>query len=208
MLGIETNRSTKCGRVELSDDQPFAREPFKTEKSQRASGLVQVFVDGRSISTPVVATIRLTRRDANRYWGFVYFMKLIDRQGPDRLVVAQNLGGGQYRTVSVFADGQVVVDTFEYAARCNPPVRAALIRFVVPHPSGFCSDVRQVWPSIWYPVLYPWLSGALRRPRAERWQPSAVHVASPTRHRRFCDTLLVRHPFETTQCLHLDSETA
>jgi hypothetical protein len=36
-----------------------------------------------------------------------------------------------------------------------------VIRYVVPHPSGFCSDLMQVWPTIWYPLLYPWLSGAL-----------------------------------------------
>lgn len=148
-------------RVELVDDQPFkSREPFKVNDA-RAPGFVRVVVDGRVHSTPVAATIRLDSRDANRYWGFVYLMKLVDQQGPERLVVAQNLGHGQYRTVSVFPDGQVVEDQFSYEARCSPPVRALLIRYVVPHPSGYCSDVMQGWPSIWYPVLYPWASAAL-----------------------------------------------
>ncbi len=88
-------------------------------------------------------------------------MKPVDRGNGDRLVVAQNLGGGQYRTVSVFADGRVVEDQFDYASRCTPPVRAELIRYVVPHPSGYCSDVMQGWPSLWYPVLYPFVSGGL-----------------------------------------------
>lgn len=28
-----------------------------------------------------------------------------------------------------------------------------------PHPFGFYSDLMQVWPSLWYPLLYPWCSG-------------------------------------------------
>jgi hypothetical protein len=55
----------------------------------------------------------------------------------------------------------VIEDEFSYADRCQLPVRAILIRNVVPHPSGYCSDVLQVWPSIFYPVLYPWVSGLL-----------------------------------------------
>jgi hypothetical protein len=148
-------------RVELSDDQPFTREPFKTEESQRGPGVVQVLVNGRAISTPVAATVRRAQKDANRYWGFVYLFRLTDRHGPERLVVAQNLGREGYRTISVFADGRVVQDSFQYGERCNPPLRALLIRYVVPHPSGNCSDLMQVWPSIWYPVLYPWMSGAV-----------------------------------------------
>jgi hypothetical protein len=147
-------------RVELTDDQPLAREPFKTEESQRAPGVVRVLVNGRAVSTPVAATVRRTQKDANRYWGFVYLFKLTDRHGPERLVVAQNLGHGRYRTISVFADGRMVEDSFDYGERCNPPLRAALIGYVVPHPSGYCSDLMQVWPTLWYPVLYPWVSGA------------------------------------------------
>jgi hypothetical protein len=88
-------------------------------------------------------------------------MRLVDRQGTDRLVVAENLGLGRYRTISVFPDGRVVEDQFDYASRCTPPVRAVLIRAVVPHPSGFCSDVMQIWLRLWYPVLYPCVSGIL-----------------------------------------------
>ena len=149
-------------RVELRDDQlPYAREPFKTDEGQRSIGLVRVLVDGRAVSSPVTAVIRRADMDANRYWGYVYLQRLNDLRGPERLVVAQSLGLARYRTISVFADGTVIEDAFEYSARCSPPVRALLIRSVVPHPSGYCSDVLQVWPSIWYPILYPLLSGAL-----------------------------------------------
>ena len=168
--------------VELVDDRPVAPdEPFKINDA-REPGSVSIRVDGREVSTPVKAIVRLHRRDANRYWGYVYLGRLVDREGPERLVVAQNLGQGEYRTVSVFADGNIVEDKFSYGARCSPPVRAELIRSVVPHPSGYCSDVMQVWPSLFYPILYPWfsglmgfvsvgLAGALWRRRRAREQP-------------------------------------
>ena len=85
-------------------------------------------------------------------------MKLIDREVGERVVVAVHIGA-LYRTVSVFPDGRVVEDTFSYGGRCSPPVRGLLIRDVVPHPSGVCSDVLQAWSSIFYPLLYPLVSG-------------------------------------------------
>jgi hypothetical protein len=143
--------------VVLEDDQRF-----QENGDVRVDGLVRILVDGKDYSSQASVKIRLSRRDANRYWGFVYLMKLVDHQeGGDALVVAQNLERAGFRTVSVSGSGRVVEDQFDYAGRCSPPVRALLIRSVVPHPSGFCSDVMQVWPSILYPVLYPWASGAL-----------------------------------------------
>jgi hypothetical protein len=104
----------------------------------------------------------LAHRDANRYWGYVYLMRLRDHQtGTEQLVVAQNIGQSQFRTVSIGIDGLVTEDRFHYSGRCSPPVRALLIRWVASHPSGFCSDVMQVWPSIFYPVLYPWTTGVV-----------------------------------------------
>lgn len=148
-------------KVQLLDEYPIKpREPFEDESLTRP-GTVRIVVDGQVRSTPVAATVRVNKRDANRYWGFSYLQRVHDREGVASLVVAQRLGGNRYRTVSVFADGEVVEDEFDYADRCEPPVRALLIRYVVPHPSGYCSDVLQVWPSIFYPVLYPWGSGLL-----------------------------------------------
>jgi hypothetical protein len=161
--------------VALEDDQPFNQAG-----DVRVDGPVRILVDGHDHSYPAKVRIRLSQRDANRYWGFVHLMRLIDHQtGVESLVVAQNLGAEGYRTVSVYADGRIVEDRFGYADRCNPPIRAVLIRSVVPHPSGYCSDLLQVWPSILYPLLYPWASGALgagclvlalarRKPRGRR----------------------------------------
>ena len=143
--------------VRLTDNQPV-----DDGGDVRVDGPVRIIVDGGEYSHPALAKIRLAQRDANRYWGYVYLMRLRDQQtGTEHLVVAQNIGQGQFRTVSIGIDGLVEEDRFDYSGRCSPPVRALLIRWVVSHPSGFCSDVMQVWPSIFYPVLYPWATGVV-----------------------------------------------
>ena len=97
--------------------------------------------------------------------------RIIDkRSGTTRVVVAQSLGAPsgsvrydereqRYRVLAISDDGSVNEDVFTYPERGSPAVRAWEIRGVVPHPFGFYSDLMQVWPSLWYPLLYPWLSG-------------------------------------------------
>jgi len=147
--------------VALTDDQGRRPEEPRDFSDPRDEGQISILVDGSTVTAPVRTKIRLNRRDADRYWGYVKLMRLKDREGPDRLVVAQNLGHGQYQTTSVFGDGAVVEDKFAYGDWCSPPVRTMLIREVVSVPIGYCSGVMQVWPSVFYPVLYPWFSGAL-----------------------------------------------
>ena len=131
---------------------------------------MRIIVDGRDYSVPVEANARPSFRDANRYHGYVSLKRLIDRSsGKSSIVVAQALGAPpghpyserdqRYRLVTVAADGRVKEETFTYAQRGTPAVRALLMDYVVPHPVGFHDDLMQVWPTLWYPLLYPWLSG-------------------------------------------------
>ena len=147
--------------VALTDDQGRRPEEPHDFSDPRDEGQISILVDGSLVASPVRTKIRLNRRDADRYWGYVNLMRLTDREGPDRLVVAQHLGHGQYQTTSVFGDGTVVEDKFAYGERCSPPVRTMLIRGVVGVPIGYCSGVMQVWPSVFYPIMYPWFSGVL-----------------------------------------------
>ncbi len=146
--------------VTLTDDQgnlPERRDFVEPGHE----GNVSILVDGRARTVPVPSRIRLYRRGAERYFGYVSVMRLDDREGPERLVVAQDLGRGRYRTTSVFGDGTVEEDAFGWGEWCSPPVRSILIRDVVRVPIGFCSSVMQVYPSVFYPILYPWFSGFL-----------------------------------------------
>jgi hypothetical protein len=144
--------------VVLEDDQPVRGR----ESDARVDGRVRIVVDGRDYSHPALVNIRLGSRDTARYWGYVDMIRLVDREErADRIVVAQTIGPYKYRTLSLAMDGAVTEDLFDYRERCSPPIRVSLIRNVVPHPIGFCSDVTTVWPTIFYPILYPWISGVL-----------------------------------------------
>jgi hypothetical protein len=142
--------------VSLEDDHPY--DP---SRAARADGSVRILIDGRDYSTSGRVAIRLESRDANRYWGYVYLMKLIDHQrGSQHLVVAQNVDG-RLRTLMVSADGTVLEDRFDYDQRCERPVRVLLMESVVPSPIGRCfGTVHPLSPTV-YPVVYPWITAAL-----------------------------------------------
>ena len=143
--------------VMLQDDLPL-----NEAEDVRVEGAVRILIDGKDYSANSQAVIRLNSRDANRYWGYVYLMRLVDRiERTQQLAVAQNLVNGRFRTVILSEDGSVVADEFNYNERCDPPVRAILIDHVVGSPSGLCSDGREGWASVFYPVVYPWISCAL-----------------------------------------------
>ena len=61
----------------------------------------------------------------------------------------------------VIAAGRVADEIFFRKDRGKPPVRAALARFASPAPMGYYSDLMMVWPSPLYPLLFPWVSGAV-----------------------------------------------
>ncbi|HYH05983.1 MAG TPA: hypothetical protein VEK11_02885 [Thermoanaerobaculia bacterium] len=85
------------------------------------------------------------------------------RLGGSTPVVVEWRGGRdratwQYRTVAVQANGQVAFDEFSYSERGSPRIRTVLARFVSPTGIGFFSDATQGWPTVLYPVIYPWLT--------------------------------------------------
>ena len=154
--------------VRLEDDLPNS-----DNRDERARTRVRIIVDGRDYSVPVEANARPAFRDANRYWGYISLKRLIERSsGKSSVVVAQALGAApgagtyserdqRYRLLTVAADGRVKEDIFTYAQRGTPAVRVLLMDYVVPHPIGFHDDLMQSWPTLWYPLLYPWLSGLI-----------------------------------------------
>jgi hypothetical protein len=141
--------------VELQDDVPLT-----SEASARVEGPVRILVDGRDYSTREIARIRPAYSDPNRYLGSVTLARLLDKRASrPYLVVAQSLRGNKYRVLWIDADGKVTEDVFGRDEICARPVRAMIVRHVTPSPIGFCSDILQVWPSLVFPILYPFVSG-------------------------------------------------
>jgi len=174
-------------RVSLTDDQPESEDP-----SARVRGAVRIVIDGRVYATANNGEIRPSFRDANRYPGFLALLRFGDvgRRESQRVDggdvgvdpgVARLPQGGynldylRFRLITVSADGSVFDETFFRKDRGSPALRAALASWVSPSPMGYHSDLMMVWPSLLYPIAFPWTSGLVGA--------LCIMVAFKTRHR-------------------------
>jgi len=124
---------------------------------------VSISIDGKDYSIP--SPIEIHIYNGTKSYRGIALLNLKDRQtGSERLVVIQRVDGEQfpedtrYRILFVYPDGAVTEEWFSYTERADPAYRTMLATFVHPEPLGFRSQVLHVWPSIFYPIIYPWLS--------------------------------------------------
>jgi hypothetical protein len=132
--------------------------------AERYIGPVEILIDGEDYSTSSPVEIRAALHDAGRYHNWVRLIRLRDRkEGTIILSVVQRLKDSKetmrFRILVVDEKGSVTEDVFGMADRAQPVYRVILARFVSPYPIGFHSEVLQVWPSVIYPIVYPWLVG-------------------------------------------------
>lgn len=158
---LETLRTTFQLRPHYDDVARIGNTAVQLVRSDKqhlvSDSPVRVQIGGRDYSVKSFASSLLTVSDR--------------ATGKDRVAVVQYLGGDgtapferskmHWRFLWVSDDGNITDETFTYADRCNPPIRSMLVNFATPTPIGCKSDLMQVWPSLIYPILYPWSSGAL-----------------------------------------------
>jgi hypothetical protein len=158
-------------QVSLLDDAPESSDP-----SGRIPGVVRIVIDGRVYDTMSNVEIRQSFKDANRYHGFIALVRFENAGGSDaHVAVVANAAvdpavprlpnGGddldyrRFRLITLGPDGHVSDETFFRKDRGSPAIRAALASFVSPTPMGYYSDLMMVWPSLLYPIAFPWASG-------------------------------------------------
>lgn len=140
---------------------------------------VSILVDGRECSSRAAVEARPHYRDQNRYHGCVEIIRLTDTEtGTERVAVAQRIARPpaagraawdfpekllRYRVLLIGADGPVSEEVYSTQDRTQPPYRTMLAGFVTPFDIGFHSVVLQVWPSVFYPILCLWATGAAGR---------------------------------------------
>ena len=138
--------------LEISDTAGTATEHHLRVRSQ-----VQVKIDGEVVFVVPDVEVRPAWNDENRWWGFLRVQYLGNRTtGTTAVVVAAALGPRQFGTASVPVDGAVTIERFDLSSLCALPVRHLVVRDVLRSPLGYCSDALQTFPSLLYPVLYPW----------------------------------------------------
>jgi hypothetical protein len=130
--------------------------------ARQVTGQIRILIDGRDYSSPHLSRIQVGSDDSSRYTGSAFLFVMEDRflQRKD-IVVAEYLGSGGYRVLTVSTSGRVLVDTFGYRERCWPSQRAMAIRWVSPQPMGYCSDVMATDVTPVWPVVYPLMTGAV-----------------------------------------------
>jgi hypothetical protein len=172
---IYESQSATVGRHQVA---VVDNAPKSSDASERIRGAGQILVDNRVYAIVNDVEIRPSFTDANRYHGFVALVRFENVIGGDaHVAVVVNAGldpmaprrpnGGydfeylRFRVIMVDSEGRVSDETFFRKDRGSPPLRAALARFVSPTPMGYYSDLMMVWPSVVYPVAFPWTSGVV-----------------------------------------------
>jgi hypothetical protein len=138
-------------------------------------GVVNIHINGRDYTHPALVEIRPEVDDENRYWMQVVVAEITDKAtGKTRLALLQSFprydmnGPAEYdldnmkcRILFVDGRGRVEEEIFRFGERTNPIYRALLASYVSPQALGLTSQMNKQWPSLFYPMLYPYVSGLL-----------------------------------------------
>ena len=156
----------------LSDDVRAAQ----ATQDDRVVGPVRVLIDGRDYSSGSPVEIRPAAHDANRYWLWLRLATLTDRKlRANSFVIVQRLDDSfdqsidyrrrmqnwRFRLLFLGEDGSVREERFAFPERSSPLYRTVLAGLAVPTLIGYRSDILAGWPSLLFPILYPFLSGLM-----------------------------------------------
>ena len=124
--------------------------------------VVTLHVDEQEHSFNTDILVRPLYSDMRRYAYQLSLVSLTDtKSGRNRVaVVSRSRSDQPIRILLIDSDGQVEEDLFSLSDRARPVYRTMLTRFVSPSPIGFYSNVLQGYPSLFYPLVYPFVSGA------------------------------------------------
>lgn len=149
--------------VALSD----SLEIKSTSTDEYLKAPITVTIDGKDYSIPNPIEVHVYH-GSKSYSGEAALLNLKDRQtNEESLAFIQRVDGqnypddSRYRILFVHEDGMITEEWFTYGERASPMYRTVLAKFAHPEPLGFHSQVMDVWPSVFYPILYPWLTGLI-----------------------------------------------
>jgi hypothetical protein len=121
-------------------------------------------IDGKDYS--LRSPVELDDRGGYNSWAAMVTLTNLQANQP-MLAVLQRVAGNnypedtRYRILFVRPDGHITEEWFNYGERDVPAYRAMLAQYVHPEPLGIKSQAMTFWPTIYYPILYPWGSGLL-----------------------------------------------
>lgn len=146
----------------------YYEQIFPRSQDLRMRAPVQILANGSDVSVSSEVELRPGYHDGNRYHLWLSLGILRDlRNGSEELVAVQRVAGSgspsdrnrlAFRILFLDESGNIREDRFAYSERSWPLHRALLARRVIPFGTGYYSTVFWIWPSIFYPFLYPGLT--------------------------------------------------
>jgi hypothetical protein len=150
---VEILDTFQGGHIDVTDEEI---------PSDKAQSVVHILINGKDYTYPVKIPVRLYSIDDNRYWGYLGF-GILDAGHRKQFAIIQRVADGflndnlKWRIIRIGYNGAVQTETFSYPERSHPLYRTMLIDAtdVTNSPAGFYSDVLTVYPTYWYPLVYP-----------------------------------------------------
>jgi hypothetical protein len=135
-----------------------------------ASYPIEIIVNGRSFQNTKPITLHPSDLEADRYsneFGMLLVKEISTKQ--ESLLMIQRFGKdwsvkeSRWKFLWVSKDGQTKVETFDNEQRKDVPYRTAFINeaLITPTLLGYKSDDALYYPSIFVPLLYPWVTTLL-----------------------------------------------
>lgn len=144
--------------------------------AERVTAPVTIEIDGARFRADEGIEIRPAQPPPDRYWTWLAAFRLTSVDG-DRVVcgivhrlpfseeaVARarergeadpHLFGYRFRVITVEGDRPVAEERFAYADIGEEPSRALVANLASPTPLGITSQALSVWPTVFYPLIYP-----------------------------------------------------
>lgn len=144
--------------------------PGVHDSNSRSQSPLRITINHKDWTVTSPVEVRPYYLDENRYHG--YFGLLTTKQnGREQLILVQrvsdiedfNVHNLAWRVLTITTDGHVKEERFRYTERADDPLRVKFIQLSSASPIsiGYRSNILHVWPSLWFPVLYPWATGGL-----------------------------------------------
>ncbi|MET3682877.1 hypothetical protein ABID56_000967 [Alkalibacillus flavidus] len=133
----------------------------------REKAQVDVMINGHNYAGSSELEIRPTYLDNNRYHGYIGMLKMTERATDEEsLVIIQRLFGHprtvaeeeySWKAITVNANGDVETEIFTRDELDNPAYHGDMINqaTVLPMSLGYRSNVLHMYPTLFYPFLYP-----------------------------------------------------
>jgi hypothetical protein len=136
-------------------------------ESSREKSSINITINDKDWSVVNPIDIRPNYLDENRYHGY-FGLLTVEEKGSESLIFVQRLSGSNptdlvWRILTISPNGQVHENQFSYEQRSDVPKRVDYINLTntSPFSLGYKSNILKGWPSLIFPLLYPFVTASI-----------------------------------------------